>query len=187
MKGMIVGVMTLCWMLMPECGYSEWHDVSGHLLYVFSHANVWHLMCNLLCLMMIRGRMYAWESYCIAVVCSWLPLLPGVFWNEGGMTMGMSGWLFAAVGMKWGVYWRHEEERCPYDPLYGKRQPLKEFCIKVLPVAVMGAFVPKMNWSLHLYCVVAGLVVGRFRDRTNRTNRTNKANRANVRMREIAG
>ena len=109
-----------------------------HLLYPLSHANVWHLGANVLCLWMITCRLHLASSYFVAVVCSFLPC----FVSEA--TMGFSGMLFAIVGMSWGRVGRFK------DMIWKNKWFL------LIPL-----FLPHVNGLLHLYCLVAGWLIGR--------------------------
>lgn len=142
-----VTVVTVAWLLlMPEVGYSGDADVGGHMLYMVSHAGAWHLAGNLFVLWMIRGKLYMIPSVLIAVACSFLPAWS--LWGDMGMTMGMSGVLFAIVGIKWGVFFR-----C-------NTTAYRTFGRKVLPFALMGVLIPHVNWCLHTYCLIAGVAAG---------------------------
>ena len=113
---------------------------TGHVLYPLCHANVWHLLANIVCLWMIPCCLYLGSSYFVAVVCSLLPC----FLDEG--TCGFSGVLFAVVGMSWGRVRRFREM------LWRNKWWL------VIPV-----FIPHVNALLHIYCLVAGYIVGYYR------------------------
>ena len=142
-----VTVVTVAWLLlMPEVGYGGDADAGGHMLYMVSHAGAWHLAGNLFVLWMIRGKLYMIPSVLIAVACSFLPAWS--LWGDMGMTMGMSGMLFAIVGIKWGVFCR-----C-------NTTAYRTFGRKVLPFALMGVLIPHVNWCLHTYCLIAGVAAG---------------------------
>lgn len=118
----------------------------GHLLYPFSHANVWHLLANLLCLWMITCRLHLLAAFAVAVGCSFLPC----FVCEP--TMGFSGVLFAVLGMSWGRVRRFK------DMIWRNKWFL------VVPL-----FLPHVNGVIHIYCLVVGYFVGWIGlDRANR-------------------
>ena len=136
-------VLVVSYFAMPQVGFggggcsdtvTYW---TGHVLYVLSHANVWHLAANLLCLWMIPCRLHLGSSYFVAVVCSFLPC----FIDEA--TVGFSGVLFAIVGMSWGRVRRF------MDMLWRNKWFL------VIPM-----FIPHVNALLHVYCLIAGYLVG---------------------------
>lgn len=156
--------LVLWWVAGVKVGYggedaAEVHDAVGRLVYMWCHAGFWHLAGNLFVLWLMSRPLYLAEGIAIAFACSWLPELPGVWelWpgSEVTVTMGFSGVLFAMFGVKWGVYCASAKTptRCT-----GER--LKEFCHRALPWALAGALLPHINWSLHLYCLLAGLAVG---------------------------
>lgn len=188
-KVVITVVLVLWWLFGPVVGtvpmgiegsgdaaaYGAMGTVASHVLYMVSHANFWHLAGNLFVLWMIPNRLYLLEAVIIAFVTSWLPGV-GSIWEvlSGepiGTTVGFSGVLFAIFGIKWGVYCvgQHkgrisrrgrvmDEQR---TAISAKR--LKMFCVRVLPFALIGFLVPHLNWTIHLYCLTAGLLVGMVR------------------------
>ena len=161
-KTIVTLVLTTCWLLMPVIGYNATAPVENHLLYLLCHANFWHLAGNLFVLWLIPGRkLWIVPSVAIAVLCSWAPVLLGL-WELCGrpadpttMTVGFSGVLMAIVGILWGR-WGREEQR------NGRKhwQIWSKACVKLLPVIAIGAILPGLNWSIHLYCVVAGCAYG---------------------------
>ena len=121
----------------------------SHLLYPFSHANVFHLMANILCLWMLRCKMHLPETYLIAVLCSLLPsfslydgIAGGGFTSEEP-TYGFSGILFAMVGISWGKIHRFRD----------MIQRNKWFL-------VIPAFIPHINFLIHIYCLLLGYLYG---------------------------
>lgn len=157
-KTALTAVMVLWYLLMPVTGYANslsLSEIPNHLIYMISHANVWHLAGNLFVLWILKRRLYLLPSMVIAVVCSFLPSFG--LWPVG-MTVGFSGVLFAIVGIKWGVYCRSFS--CA-GRLFEKGS-YEEFCMKALPFALIGFIIPHVNWCLHLYCLLAGFLFGRF-------------------------
>ena len=188
-KVVITVVLVLWWLFGPVVGsypmgiegsgdaaaYGAMGTVASHVLYMVSHANFWHLAGNLFVLWMIPNRLYLLEAVIIAFITSWLPGVGSIWdiWNNEPVaaTVGFSGVLFAIFGIKWGVYCvgQHkgrisrkgrvmDEQR---TAISAKR--LKMFCIRVLPFALIGFLVPHLNWTIHLYCLTAGLLVGMVR------------------------
>ena len=143
-------LLTACWLWMPVAGYEsnvyEDVDVFSHATYIISHVNIWHLAGNLFVLWLLRRKLWLVPSVVMAVLCSFLPVF-GIW--PIGMTVGFSGVLFAIIGIKYGVLCR-------------SGMPVKEFCRKALPFAVVGIVIPHINWCLHLYCLLAGFVYGRY-------------------------
>lgn len=166
-------VLTLWWLLCPVVGYGPAADATGtvattlaeHCLYVVSHGNVWHLLGNLFVLWLIPGRLWLWQSVVIAFLCSWLPVIPGV-WDiiplgepaDTVKTVGFSGALFGIIGVQWGRWCRKEHEVGCRD-----RAAYWTFSKKVMPFVAIGTLIPHVNWSIHLYCVIAGVAYGRWR------------------------
>lgn len=162
---------------MPQVGYGPGAaaagTVAGHLLYMVSHGSIWHLAGNLLVLWMLKKPLYLGAGLVVAFACSWVPAMPGV-WEivlpeadasgtvagvvggdaAGVVTMGFSGVLFGIFGVKWGRY-------CGCTATYWTR--VRMFGVKVLPWALVGALLPHINWSLHLYCLLAGFAYGWWR------------------------
>lgn len=158
-KIIITAVLTGCWLLMPTIGYEngDIRNVWPHVLYMFCHANIWHLAGNLFVLWLMRGHLHLLPSLAIASACSFIPGFS--VWGEVGITIGFSGVLFAMAGIKWGVYCRWAAEM---GPIFG-HSALKEFLQKALPFALVGILIPHINWCIHLYSMIAGFAYGRCR------------------------
>ena len=161
-KAVLTAVMVAWYAGMPQTGYENGltphGPVASHILYMISHANVWHLAGNLFVLWIVRNRLYLAASLVIAIVASFLPVF-GPIWPLDGVTMGFSGVLFAVFGVKWGIY-------CQNFWPGGKeimREAVWEFIVKAVPFAVIGIIIPNMNWCLHLYCLLMGFEYGRWR------------------------
>lgn len=157
-KTALTAVMVLWFLLMPVTGYTaslSLSEIPTHLIYMISHANVWHLAGNLFVLWILKRRLYLLPAAVIGFVCSFLPSFG--LWPVG-MTVGFSGVLFAIVGIKWGVYCRSFS----YAGWLFERASYEEFCMKVLPFALIGIVIPHVNWCLHLYCLMTGFLFGRF-------------------------
>lgn len=157
------------YLFMPKVGYLHaFGDARGHLLYMFSHANLWHLSGNIFVLWLMKPKLYLLWGMAIALGCSFLPCT-GTLWDliggtdDGAVTMGFSGVLFAIGGVKWGRYWRHESGRWPSDPLFGKRCPVRDFMTKVFPLSLLGVLIPHVNWCLHAWCMLVGFVFARLK------------------------
>lgn len=155
----VTTVLTIWWACLPMVGYdaNDFRDanVMEHLGYMVSHANIWHLLANLFVLWIMRNKLYLLPSLMIAFLYSFIPVF-GIW--PIGMTVGFSGVLFAIAGIKWGVY-------CRYSFWYSRekgRAAAWGFVRKVLPYALAGALIPHVNWCLHLYCLLAGFVYGRY-------------------------
>ena len=145
---LIVSVLLVVWYFaMPQYssggyGIATYGTISGHLLYWLSHANVWHLAANVLCLWMIPCDLHLLVAALLSVFCSFLPC----FVSEP--TCGFSGVLFSIVGISWGRVGRFR------DMLWRNKWFL------LIPM-----FIPHVNALLHVYCLVAGYAWGRYSDK----------------------
>lgn len=151
-KSVVTMVLVLWWLYGPVVGYSSNGTILEHLLWPLCHANIWHLIGNLYVLWCLKGDLHIKVAFVISFLCSWLPVLPGL-WDltsdEPITTVGISGVLCAIIGIKWGAY-------C----CGGKRY--WTFVKNVMPFILIGVFVPHINWCIHLYCVVVGFLYGRY-------------------------
>lgn len=154
-KWAVTLLLLVCWVTLPLVGYQQggW----GHLTYSLCHANVWHLAGNLFVMWVLPS--VGWRrmilAYLIAVLCSYGPFMPTVFDivtghpDANNITVGFSGVLFAIIGIRWGAWSRK---------VIGKGWKL--FLKRVMPIVLLGAFLPHIDWCLHLYCVLTGLAYG---------------------------
>lgn len=156
-KSALTFVILTYWLFAPQVGYDngDTDNIPAHVYYMLSHANIWHLFGNVFVLWLIHGRLYLLPSMMIAFVFSFIPAFS--IYGDVGMTMGFSGVLFAVLGIKWGVYCRCESK--PLD----RYEAMWRFLTRVLPFALLGILIPHLNWCLHLYCLLAGFVYGRYR------------------------
>lgn len=181
-------VLTLWWLFGPVVGYGDVLEggrygvtaqsagitdvLMPHVLYMVSHASFWHLLGNIYVLWLVNGRLFLLRALAIGFVCSWLPGV-GSIWeivnNEPvALTVGFSGVLFAIFGNKWGHYCvgQHKGRISRRGRVLDEQRTaisaerLKRFCTHVLPFAVIGFFIPHLNWTIHLYCLTAGFFVG---------------------------
>lgn len=158
-KCVVTAVLVVSFALLPAVGYrnGETGQLLPHAAYMLCHANVWHLAGNLFVLWIMRGKLHLIPSVMIAFLTSFIPSWS--MWGEVGVTMGFSGVLFAIAGIKWGVYCRYASAM---GRLFG-RTAIREFMMKALPFALIGIFIPHINWCIHLYCMLAGFAYGRGR------------------------
>lgn len=118
-------------------GYTDKSSLCSHLEYVFFHANLFHLLCNVFVLWTIRGRMEYIPAYIISILASYLPQF------TIAPTVGMSGFLFAIFGIMWG------------------RTGLFLKMMKAgFPFIVFTSLIPMVNGALHLYCYLLGYCYG---------------------------
>ena len=129
-------VLVVSYFTMPQFAFPG-GGILGHVLYPLSHANLWHLAANIVCLWMIPCGLHLLSAYLVAVLCSFLPC----FLFES--TCGFSGVLFAIVGMSWGRVRRFK------DMLWKNKWWL------VIPI-----FIPHVNALLHIWCLFGGFLVG---------------------------
>lgn len=132
-------VLVLTFVFLPKYGYLGYGDIWNHLLYPFSHANIFHLLANILCFWMIRCKTYLLLCFIVSFLCSFLPSL------SCEPTMGFSGILFAIVGMSWGRSGRFLE------------MLKRNMWFLIIPM-----FIPHVNGLLHVYCMLAGYILGIF-------------------------
>lgn len=187
-KVVITVVLVAWWLFGPVVGYQDalecsnirpttdiWAYILPHLLYMVSHASFWHLAGNLFVLWLIKGKLYLWRALSVAFLCSFLPGIGSIWeiWNGEPvpLTVGFSGVLFAIFGIKWG-FWcvgQHKGKVSRKDRLLDEQRTaisterVKQFFIHVVPFAIIGILVPHLNWTIHLYCLIGGYVVGMLR------------------------
>ena len=138
-KIVITLVLAVSYIFLPQYGFHGGEVGLDNILYPLSHANIWHLMANIVCLWMIPCELHLGTSFLIAVVCSFLPC----FTEEP--TVGFSGVLFAIVGMSW-----------------GRVRRFKDMVWRNKVFLVIPFFIPHINAFIHVYCMVAGYIVGRY-------------------------
>ena len=134
-------ILVTSYILLPQYGYYFGEIGIGNVLYPLSHANIWHLLANIVCLWMIPCDLHILTSFLLAVLCSILPC----FSSEA--TVGFSGVLFAIVGISWGRVGRFK------DMVWRNKWFL------IIPF-----FIPHINAFIHLYCMIGGYLAGRYVD-----------------------
>lgn len=137
-KSLVSAVLLLSYLVLPKFGFPD-GGIAGHLLHPLSHANVWHLLANILCLWMLSCDLHLSVSLIVSVVCSFIPCL------ISEPTMGFSGVLFAMVGISW-----------------GKVGMFREMLWRNKWFLIIPAFIPHVNALIHLYCFVTGYAAGRY-------------------------
>ena len=108
-----------------------------HFYSLFSHANIFHLLGNLLCLWLMKCRFRLPQALAISFVCSFLPQWS--LWGGTELACGFSSVLFAVAGMAWGEA--------------GRFRDMVKKC--VLPLVIVGLF-PNVNIFIHLYALLLG-------------------------------
>ena len=158
-KYVVTLILAGWWFLVPLVGYDSEKfpadALAGHLLYSLNHGNIWHLSSNLFVFWCLSGRFRLWQDYAIAVLCSFLPVFS--FWDVG-VTVGFSGILFSEIGIRWGLWCR----KC-IEAGHSWLTTYWKFGKNVIPWVLVFAVIPHVNWCLHFYCVLTGLLYGRWK------------------------
>lgn len=144
-KTTITILVVVSFLLLPKVGFlpigAEGFEPLRNIIFPLSHANIFHLLCNILCLWQMRKiNAYIAPAFIIQLICSLLPeLLHDI--------MGMSGFLFAIIGLKCGV---------------------KGIGVKMvkafLPFFVVSLFIPNVAFLYHLYCISVAYAIGSLYD-----------------------
>ena len=130
-------VTIACIALFPaHSGFYSGCSLDERLAYSFCHANLFHLAINLVVLWGIKRKLTFVLPFAISVLASFIPML------SGGVTMGLSGFLFAYFGMEWGKV--------------RGRYALKVY--RPLLLILITILIPNVNGMLHLYTFVIGYV-----------------------------
>mgnify|MGYP002623225641 CR=1 FL=1 len=111
--------------------------------YMFYHANIFHLLVNLVCLWRLSGRIY-WltSSICCLTTCNSLLWSPGV--------IGFSGFIFCELGIRWGI-WSHLGRLT--------RENSKRVFYLVL-LFILTGFIGCFAVKIHVYSFIFGLISG---------------------------
>lgn len=115
-------------------GFAASDLLPGCLYYHFFHANIWHLLGNLLALFPFHPR---WKTLGVAYVSATLAaIIPGV--AAADVTCGMSALLYACFARSYA-----EKRQNP---------------IPLLAVNMVFIFVPAVNWRVHLAAFIISYV-----------------------------
>lgn len=139
-KSFIIIVLVLSFFLLPKYAVGDDSGFIHHVLFPISHANIFHLAGNILCLWLFKIKLHLPVTVAVSFVCSYLPQF-----NLWGMEpfMGFSGILFAVIGI-----------------MYGRQnRPKRMFKYCIIPLLITGLF-PHVCLSIHLYCLLAGYAYG---------------------------
>lgn len=107
-------------------------DFYAHFIFHFHHSNIFHLLANASCILALKKLRWV-ESYAIAVLCSFLITVP---------TVGISGILFAAIGMD-----------------IGKRAYMKGL-LRCSVTALLIGLLPGVSLVFHLLSLISGYAYG---------------------------
>lgn len=146
---LLVAVYMLSAKTACQYGYVKGGEIKYHFIYMFFHANIFHLFANsIAAYYSMRSCRRIIISYSVSVLCSFFSFsaLP---------TIGFSAPIYVAIGM--GLY-----------PFNKNR--------KTLPVIIMicymiaGLFITKINGLLHLSCLGIGFIVSFLLNRLKKIN-----------------
>lgn len=142
---------------------------ASHLLFHFTHCNIFHLLCNLCCLWSIKGNLHLIPAYLIATAASFIPapcLLPAASAallhhlvpaaSPAGLlppTQGFSAILLAIIGYKWGKWFAK-----PHTPQQ-RTSAIKRIALYILLPTIICAFIPNVNASLHFYSFTLAFIL----------------------------
>lgn len=126
--------VSLAFLLGLRCSF-VWNEYGvSHFFYPFSHANVFHLLANLVALLTFRKNVGV-VAYISAVAASFLPM-------GSTATMGLSAVLFAHIGATWAY-------SAGFYPM----------CRRILPFAVLIGLLPRVNFFIHIYSLFLGYII----------------------------
>lgn len=132
LKQILISVVLILWyFIMPQKGYTD-YDILSHLYGIMSHANIFHLACNVFCLCSLKNKIRIIPSVVIAFLTSFIPT-----WYEN--TMGFSGVIFAILGIEWGEVGQ-----------------FRKMCKLILPWVLVTLLMPNMNALYHFYSLMGG-------------------------------
>ena len=125
----IILLVVLLYFIVPQTGYVWNGPLQGHFIYPFCHANIFHLLGNCFCLWLFKDTLN-YNAWLIAILCSFCPCFIDT------PTYGMSGVLFAHIGINW-----------------GRVNGFSTMCRRVLPLTILCGLLPNMNMMIHIYCL----------------------------------
>lgn len=119
--------------LHPGCG------ITARLCYHFFHANVFHAICNIWCLLAIAFYydIEDWELLLAFIIAATVPS-----WCLTLKAIGFSGICFALMGI---VFYKVARKRY--------------YLSFIIPVVAAGFIIPGMAATIHLYCFTLGITV----------------------------
>lgn len=138
-------------------GVNAESGVYERIFFAFSHVNIFHLLCNIIALWTIKGRLHILPAFIISFLSTYLPFL----YVGYETTYGFSAVLFATVGIKWGIYFQSQFNIpiiCLDVPLLERN--IRRFFIYTVTPLIITMFIPNINWCIHIYALIMGLSYG---------------------------
>ena len=120
--------------LQPGCG------IAGRLCYHFFHANVFHAICNIWCLLALAFYydIEDWELLLAFIIAATVPSVA----MSSQPIVGASGVCFALMGI-----------------VFHKVARKKYYLSWIIPIVAIGFLIPGMAAALHLYCFSLGITL----------------------------
>lgn len=118
-----------------QFGFGSDSSLFEHMFYSFSHANIFHLMANLIALFQFKPRVKTCiVAYMATVAASYLPIAA-----LGVPTCGLSGFIFACYARKYFSF---------------HMNPLRLVLCNMVMVLV-----PCVNWKIHLLSFFIAFII----------------------------
>lgn len=128
------------------CILQQGCGITGHLCYHFFHANVFHAICNIWCLLALAFYydIEDWELLLAFLIASTIPVdceFCIMHYAFDKPTIGLSGVCFALMGI---VYYKVARKRY--------------YLSWIIPIVAVGFIIPGMAAGVHLYCFAIGII-----------------------------
>ena len=138
-KALATVLSGLCLFFSP-IGFTHDSGLMSHLAFGFFHANVFHFLGNVLFMWMMKIPLRLFPAFMVSFLCSFVPS-PMLWGFCEKPTCGLSGILFASIGMAWGRV--------------GDFRKMVRYTL--FPVLICG-LIPNMNFLMHIYCLLLGYI-----------------------------
>ena len=154
-------LLVVSFLCLPKIGYyplgAEDFNLIKNILFPLSHANIFHLACNILCaLRIITGFHTLIPAFIISFLAS---LIPAPVLSDWSLTitpiMGASGILFAIIGIRWGRY-----------------GSFKGMLSRLWFFFLITAFIPNVAVLFHIYCIIIAYAYGWLQETIRLWNKT---------------
>lgn len=134
-------ILVVSFLLLPKVGFrhfgAEGFDITHNIIFPLSHANIFHLLCNICCMWQMRRiKDYLLPAFFVSLFCSFLP-------ESTPDIMGCSGVLFAIIGFK-----------------YGKFNMGYRMIKNNILFFIITAFIPNVAVLFHIYCLITAFFIG---------------------------